>query len=330
MAKELLLGSDSFWEMLALARAGRLASCQSCVEYYYFQSKRNTIDFLESCVVGRLVERVSLLDLYGDLAPRPNPTLRQQWYDEPIYISAPIFRKQYPDEARERIEITKRLVYSALRLYYEELGADDAAISAAHMKAVEDGMLRYSDIARMRQDVDMSPVARLRLIQDGYGNLFKNRNPKPRREEIEKYARENTVAYVKKFSGTKVEPGIFRDHSEELDTFIEEFLLKKRSLNEFWRDGFGEEYRLKWLPVIGELLRRRYDDQSDAGLECAQRFLAKIKAILQKAQSSADESYNAALSQLSKDLDHYISESTLSLRQTIMNSNEPSIDLHTS
>src|SRR5437763_1055379 len=87
------LGKDSFWAMSNLAMAGDLASCESCVEHFYFQSQRNARAFLEACAEGGLVEKISLLDLLGDFEPRSPLAPRQIWYDQAIYISAPEFRR---------------------------------------------------------------------------------------------------------------------------------------------------------------------------------------------------------------------------------------------
>src|ERR1044071_4377867 len=235
MAKTPPLGAASFWEMAALSISGRLASCQSCVEFFYFQSKQNAVAFLDSCAAGGLVEKRSLLGLRGEVGFRSVPTVRQQWYDQAIYISAPVFRRKNLDAARRRIEGTKVAVYKAFRLYYEVLGENDKAINAAYVKAVEKGGLRYSDLARERLDVDQSPIARLRLIKDGYLCRFRNEHPKMSRADVEKRATEATAEYVLGFSTVGAELPPVRDHAEELEQFVREFLADTRDLGDFWQ-----------------------------------------------------------------------------------------------
>lgn len=312
MAGRLRLGSQSFWEMAALAMAGRLASCQSCVEHYYFQSWQNSVAFLDSCAEGGLVEKVSLLDLQGDVGPRIVPTVRQRWYDQAIYISAPVFRKQNLDAARERVEGTKNAVYTAFRLYYEVLGADDQGIHAAYMEAVDKGGLRHSDIARQRSDVDLSPVAKLRLIQDGYRKSIRDKQPELSRGGVEKRAIESTAEYVLSFSGHDVVPTSVSDHAEELEEFILDFLADQRDLAEFWQEEYDmpAEYRLRLLPVVGELIRHRYISLDERHDNSAHAFAARIREEIGKAQDreANDESYVIALSELKEDLDICTSE----------------------
>src|SRR5436305_12192596 len=88
------LGTQSFWHMAKVAMQGELASCESCVEHFYFQSSFNARAFLDSCAAAGLVEKVSLLDLLGQLGSKRSPT--SQRYDQSIYLSAPDFRSRNP------------------------------------------------------------------------------------------------------------------------------------------------------------------------------------------------------------------------------------------
>lgn len=312
MTKTPPLGSTSFWEMAALAISGRLASCQSCVEFFYLQSRQNAVAFLDSCASGGLVEKRSLLDLRGEISPRSVPTVRQQWYDQSIYISATVFRRKNLDAARRRIEGTKEAVYKAFRLYYEVLGANDNAINAAYLKAVADGLLRYSDVARERLDVDQSPVARLRLIKDGYRCDIKRKHPKMSGADIEKRATESTAEYVLKVSTAGVEMPRVRDHAEELEEFVFEFLADRRDLKDFWQKEdikLPVGYRLQLLPVISELLYYRYDTLKESGEAAGARFVENIKEEICRAQErqAADKPYVEALAEVIEDLDLHVS-----------------------
>ena len=307
------LGSESFWEMVALAMAGGLASCRSCVEHYYFQSYQNAGAFLDSCVAGRLLERVSLLDLYGDVGPRPAPSLRQSWYDEPIYISAPRFRRLHLDVARERLESTKRAVLDALRLYHEELGADDNAILAAYANAITESMLRHSELARERKDVDMSPIARLRLIQDGFRKDARRERPRDTREEIESAAAKRTVEYVNRFIGKAAPETSRSDRLEELQKFTEEFLGRRHSLDEFWKGSYGQipvGFERQWLPVVKELFRHCYEsllERRDS--KGASEYFVLIQDKTREAQKGTnDRQYASALSEFRSDLETLVSD----------------------
>jgi hypothetical protein len=310
MANRPRLGSESFWEMAALAMEGWLASCQSCVEHYYFQSWTNATAFLESCAEGGLVVRVSLLDLKGDIGPRLFPTLWQRRYDQAIYISAPVFRKENLDAARRKIEGTKNAVYNAFRLYYEVLGADDRGINNAYMHAVQEGeLLRWPDIAKDRQDVDLSSVAKLRLIQDGFKNLLKGEKLSP--TELEKRVTESTTEYVRRFSGQEMELPQVSDHIEELKEFVIDFLADKRDLAEFSQKGvmLPLDYRLRLLPVIRELAYYLYRKLLERDIEKAQTFAESVREQIDEAKRRAesDETYSVALTELREDLDSFIS-----------------------
>ena len=311
MAKTPPLRSDSFWAMSALAISGRLASCQSCVEFFYFQSRQNSVAFLDSCAAGGLVEKRSLLDLRGEISPRSVPTVRQQWYDQEIYISATVFRRRNLDAARRRIEGTKEAVYKAFRLYYEMLGANDRAINAAYVEAVEKGALRYPDVARERLDVDQSPVARLRLIKDGYSSDLRSKHREMPRPEIEKRATEATAEYVLSFSRADVEMPPVRDHVEELEQFVIDFLADRRDLEELRKQDIElpADYRLQLLPVISELSCYRYDTLKQSGEAAGARFVENIKDEIGKAQKrqADDRAYVEALAEVVEDLDLHVS-----------------------
>ena len=316
MAKTPPLGSTSFWQMAALAISGRLASCQSCVEFYYFQSRQNAVAFLDSCAAGGLVEKRSLLDLRGEIGSRSVPTARQQWYDQAIYISATMFRRKNLDAARRKIEGTKEAVYKAFRLYHEVLGANDKAINAAYVKAVQEGGLRFSDVAKERLDADQSPVARLRLIQDGYRSKITDENKKTGRKmsrmDVEKCAAESTAQYVLGCSGVNVEQPRVRDHAEELEQFVLEFLADQRDLQDFRQKEDKElpaTYRLQLLPVISELVRYRYDTLRERSDASPSRFIESVKEEIGMAQERhpADAAYVEALAEVVEDLDIHIS-----------------------
>jgi hypothetical protein len=310
MANRPRLGSESFWEMAALAMEGWLASCQSCVEHYYFQSWTNATAFLESCAEGGLVVKVSLLDLKGDVGPRTSPTLWQQRYDQAIYISAPVFRKENLDAARRKIEGTKNAVYNAFHLYYEILGADDKGINNAYMHAVQEGeLLRWPNIARERQDVALSSVAKLRLIQDGFKNSMKGEKLSP--NDLEKRVTKSTTEYVLQFSGQEAVQPQVSDHIEELEEFVIEFLADKRDLAEFSQEGFKPpvDYRLRLLPVIRELAYYIYRTLLKQNTDKAQSFTASVREQIDevKRRGESDETYNIALAELREDLDGFVS-----------------------
>ncbi|HKR00139.1 MAG TPA: hypothetical protein VJT09_05670 [Pyrinomonadaceae bacterium] len=310
MSKRPRLGSESFWDMAALAIEGWLASCQSCVEHYYYQSWENAVVFLDSCAAGGLVEKVSLLDLKGDVGPRPAPTLWQKRYDQNIYISAPVFRKGNLDAARRRIEGTKNAVYNAFRLYYEELGADNDGINAAYMHAVVNGDLRHSDIARERLDVDLSPVAKLRLIQDGRLTSIKRNHTELSPSEVRKQVTKETIEYVLRFSGQKVQQPCVSDRAEELEKFVVDFLGDQCSLGTFLQEGYKlrSDYHLRLLPVIRELTYYLYGKKKKRN-EDAAAFIARIREKIDgaKQRQESDEDYVIALSEFREDLDDYVS-----------------------
>lgn len=311
MSKQLRFGSESFWEMAALAMEGWLASCPSCVEHFYFQSWRNAVAFLDSCAAGGLVVRVSLLELRGDIGPRPLPTPQQRWYDQAIYISAPVFRKENLDASRRRIEATKNAVYNAFRLYYEVLGADSSAIHAAYISAVDDGeLLRHAEVAKQRRDVNFSRVAELRLLLDGFKNRHKDEKLSP--GELEKRATEETTKYVLGFAGREAVPLPVSDHTEELEEFVLDFLADRRDLADFTQKGFTlpADYHLRLLPVIRELAYRLYTMLRGQDEDKAQEFVARVRAGIDgaeaRASTVADDTYVDTLNGLREDLTYFV------------------------
>lgn len=320
MAKGPRLKSETFWNMSALAVAGRLASCESCVEFYYLQSKANAAVFLDSCAGAGLVDRWSLLELRSDLEPISSapPTLRQQWFNQAIYLSSPPYRKYDLDMARERTEGTKNAVYNAFKLYHEELKTKDAAIVAAYDAAIKEEQLRFSSTAKDRADVALSVVAMVRLILDGFKVAAKKEakgsGVKLSNAQVEQRATEMTIEYVKRF--WDAQPTSFRgkqDHGEELETFINEFLSDYRGLNQYWEEldpkpahKMPSKSHVQILKVIGELIRTRYHVIMDNGdVNRAELFLNDARSSLKETQAreQADPAYVNAISEVIYDLD---------------------------
>lgn len=307
------LGSHSFWEMAALAILGRLASCQSCVEFFYFQSKQNAVAFLDSCAAGGLVEKWSLLELYGGIESPwvDGPTLRQVWFDQAIYASAPAFRKQNLDAARDRIEGTKNAVYNAFHLYFEVLGAKDDAIAAAYSEAVANNQLRHSNIAKDRLNVDHSPVAKLRLIDDGFKVAEKRVNPAASSASIEEKATQQTVALVLKqdVSATPPSPLEVFDYAEELEKFIHEFLDDHHVLDTVCaklKEEPPEEAHLQLVPVVYKLIEcriRALGEKRD--FDAAHTFRDRVNKEISVAQDREknDAAYVEALSVMAENLE---------------------------
>ena len=317
MNKPMPRGSAPFWEMASLAMKGNLASCQSCVEFWYFQSKQNAVAFLDSCAAGGLVERVSLIDLHGDLESIAisGPTLRQKWYDQAIYISAPAFRKQNLDAARDKIEGTKNAVFEAFHLYFEVLNANDGAIDRAYVHAIRENKLRRSDIAKKRCDVDLSAVAKLRLIKDGFKNSINTDNPEMTRSQIDSLANNETADFVlANAQGESISNNRLCDYSEELDLFIMEFLGERGELPSFWHNNDGEKFHFWLFPVVDELINLRV-----ATLRQQRDFrrLDKFSKDLHRSIESAKKrerrkaAYVAALDELLQDLESSISSTPL-------------------
>lgn len=289
----LSLGKDSFWEMSSLAMAGGLASCESCVEHFYFQSQWNARAFLESCAAGGLVEKISLLDLFGDFEPRNSLTLRQAWYDQPIYVSAPEFRRANATVARKRIENTKKAVYAAFQLYYERLGANDRAISAAYANAVKLDILRHSETAKERVDVNLSGIAKLRLILDAFRKEAREVDPNLSKILVEKKAADQAVAFVNQAIGEPTPFITVSDRTEELAAFVDEFLNEGRTPKEYWHSSYGEfpsGYQARWVPVILELATFLYHRSISIGnAQEAEVYATNFTDSLQKAADKAQD-----------------------------------------
>ncbi|TMC24726.1 MAG: hypothetical protein E6J34_00080 [Chloroflexi bacterium] len=287
------LGKDSFWAMSNLAMAGDLASCESCVEHFYFQSQRNARAFLEACAEGGLVEKISLLDLLGDFEPRSPLAPRQIWYDQAIYISAPEFRRANATNARKRIENTKKAVYAAFNLYFERLGGNDSAINSAYGDIVEMGILRHAETARQRADVNLSGVAKLRLILDAFRKESKESEPDLSKVLIEKKASERTVDFVSQYMGRPNSISAVSDRTDELVDFVDEFLREGCIPRQYSRETFGPSlsgYQARWLSVVLELailIHRRY--VSDGAANEARVFAEHFGETIFQLSSGAPE-----------------------------------------
>ena len=308
----LKVGPDSFWEMTALVIDGRLASCESCVGFYYFQSEVNCRLYLDSCADAGLVEKVSLLELKAE-ADLDSPIARK-WYDQDIYISAPRFRKLDLNFARRRIENTANAVYNAYFIYHELLGADDGAISAAYANAVEKGMLRNSEIARNRRDVNLSPIAQMRVILDGFKSKESAEDkklpepPRLRQWPIDQRVTNKAVDYILSWAGTQPPAAeVKSDRGEELDEFITQFLIDPFKLREFSRTKsreMSDGFHVQLLLLISELCRHRYDILS-ADRTAADKFVENIRKAIEQAKfhHSDDQNYLAALSDFAENLE---------------------------
>jgi hypothetical protein len=309
--KEPPLKSASFWEMAALAIGGRLASCQSCVEFWYFQSKQNAVAFLDSCAAGGLVEKMSLIDLRADLDPvsSSGPTLQQEWYDQAIYISAPAYRMHNLDASRDKIEGTKNAVYNAFRLYHEDLKTNINAIDAAYQEAFKGDLLRYPEIARSRKTVNLSHVAKLRLILDGFKCTAK-REGISANSLIEKRATEWTIEYVVRFwDAPQTANDDTCDHADELVSFINEFLDNHRELEVVW--GKYETRKLparapsQMLRVISHLVRHRLQDLAAPGEADGFRDLVLGKLAQAQQREKNDEPYVLALEEVIEEINDF-------------------------
>jgi len=304
MAK-VLLGAESFWEMAALALAGRLASCQSCVEFFYFQSCQNAAAFLDSCATAGLVEKVSLLDLKRDIGGDESPAFRE-WYDQPIYISSASFRKLNPDAAKMRIEGTINAVYKAFHLYREVLGSNDKAIGAAYLKAMAEKKLRNPELANQRREVDLSTVAKLRLILDGFGSSLK-RQGEISAPDIESRATEATIDYVLACSDVEVKAVNVRDYAEELETFIFDFIKNPHAIRNYWLEeelDLPDGYHLQLLSVVSELVCHRLKAK-EVGAQV--KFLERFQTSVSEAQKQLanDAAYVDALGDSANDVGEY-------------------------
>jgi len=304
------VGPDAYWDMMALVIEGRMASCESCLGLYYFLDDTICRIFLESCAAAGLMERYSLLELKPE-AESGAPGAKK-WYDQAIYIPAPRLRRLNPDFARRKVQHTANAVYKAFFIYYELLGANDAAISAAYVKAVNEDLLRNTALARSRHDVRLSPIVQLRLIFDGIRLKESEANetlPEPQQLsswEIEKLATNKTAAFV--LSAGSALPDIDEkfDRGEELDKFITGFLVDPFRLKEFARDKsreLPEEFHVQLLLLISELCLRRYEMLSHDRDEAA-RFVRDIRNAVEEAKvkHSGDQDYLAALSDFAGNL----------------------------
>jgi hypothetical protein len=182
------------------------------------------------------------------------------------------------------------------------------------MKAVEEGKrLRHPDIARQRQDVALSSVAKLRLIQDGYMKKIKEEQPGLSHGELKKRVNEAATKYVLEFSGQKGQPPLVSDHTEELEGFVIDFLADRRDLASFLREKehkLPADYRLRLMPVIRELSYHLYQHAlREHGDADAQALMARLQQEIAEAKKrrAADETSVIALSELSEDLDDYVS-----------------------
>lgn len=305
------VGPDSFWDMMALVIEGRMASCESCLGLYYFLDDTICRIFLESCADAGLMERYSLLEL------KPEAELgapgAKRWYDQAIYIPAPRLRRLNPDYARRKVQHTANAVYKAFFIYYELLGGNDAAISAAYGKALKEDLLRNMALARSRHDVRLSPIVQLRLIFDGIRLKESEANeklPEPQQLsswEIEKLATNKTAAFILNAAGSQPSDTDEKfDRGEELDKFITGFLVDPFRLKEFARDKsreLPEEFHVQLLLLISELCLRRYEMLSHDRDQAA-RFVRDIRNAVKEAKvkHSSDHDYLAALSDFAGNL----------------------------
>jgi hypothetical protein len=308
---KLRVGPDSFWHMTAVAMEGRLASCESCLGLYYFNSELVCRLYLEACSDAGLVERYSLLELKAEADL--NPAAARKRYDQAIYISAPRLRQLNPDLARRKAENTANAVYKAFFIYHELLAANDAAINAAYEKAVEEGSLRNPQLALSRRDVRLSSITQLRLILDG----FKNKEiaaTKERREseqlsssEIEKRATDQTVEYILSMAGSPAPDTEEKsDRGYELDKFITGFLVDPFRLKEFSGENsppLPDGFHAQLLLLISELCRHRYDVLSHDRTQ-ADKFVRDIRNAIEEAKVNYadDQNYLAALSDFAENL----------------------------
>ena len=264
-------GKGSFFQMTELAVAGRLSSCESCVEHFYFQSQQNASDFLDSCASAGLLEKVSLRELLGQVGPHVGLSAADLAYDQPVYISAPEFRKRNPGESRRRITNTKRAVREAFRLYFEELQADDRAIEAAYSCAMERDLLRFNARARSRSDVALSTVAKLRLMLDGFKSRLRGEGRSA--GEATRQAGHEVVSFVRECSERPLSISNGTDSkASELSEFVVEFLGGGARLQ------VGVNERLQCADAVLRMARRQLGrlDQSQA-IEYAKRITEALR-----------------------------------------------------
>jgi hypothetical protein len=135
------------------------------------------------------------------------------------------------------------------------------------------------------------------------------------RADIEKRAAEASAAataeYVLGFSAADLDLPPVRDHAEELEQFVIEFLGNKRDFKDFWQKEeikLPADYRLQLLRVVSELIRHRYDTLKEHGNDVGTRFVEGIKEEIGWAQEreAADGAYVEALAEVIEDLDLHV------------------------
>ena len=277
------IGPAAFWEMVALTMGGQLASCVSCVEYFYFQSTANSSLFLEACASAGLLQRMPLLDLFGEVGPRVDPGQRR--YDEPIFLSAPEYQVEYPDEARNRLTNTKNAVNSALRIFYDELRADEKMVAAAYSGAITEKVLRFFDVAATRRHVKHSFLSMVRLILDGYRALHKT-------EHRDRTAVADTIRFIRRFADVTPPAIETNDVGFELETFITEFITSPEKIHDtdFAKKvqlKVNSDYWIKWLPVMlnlawGRSAALKKDDRETEAENFSSHFVASISSAIQR------------------------------------------------
>lgn len=266
--------------MVALTIGGRLASCVSCVEYFYFQSTANASLFLEACASAGLLQKMPLLDLFGDVGPRSDPGQRR--YDEPIFLSAPEYQAQHADAARNRLERTKSAVDLALRIFYEELRGDQAMVAAAYRAAIQQKKLRFSDVAELRLEVKLSAVAKVRLILDGFRALHSGDRSSPR------LIVQETIRFIRDFAGAADSNDPSHDVGNELDDFIIEFITSPEKIHgteavTLLSLKLETDYWIKWLPVVLNLAWGRFAALKQEHANKAEQFAASFTAAIKEA-----------------------------------------------
>ena len=151
-------------------------------------------------------------------------------------------------------------------MYFEILKANYEAIDRAYVHAIKERKLRRSDVAQKRIDVDLSAVAKLRLIKDGFKYLLKNDNPALSPSQIDLLANNKTVDFILGYEeGEPIPTEGLSDHSEELDQFIVEFLGSRAELPSFWQNNDGARFHFWLFPVVDELIRLRVATLREAG-----------------------------------------------------------------
>jgi len=324
-----LVGPDSFWEMVALAISGQLASCVSCIEHHYFMSTANAKLFLETCALAGLLQKMPLLDLFGDVGPREGTDRRG--YEEPIYLSAPKFQLANPDAARNRLAKTKYLVNSALRLFFEELRGDEHAVAAAYEHALQERKLKNQETAEQRRDVRLSALARLRLILQSF-RFQVSQNSKDTETDsrsVDRAVTFATVEYVRRFVGSTPAEDTKTDCSEELETFLLEFLSNPSKIAVFWKNDYGalrDDYWLRWLPVIMNLGSARFQHLAQTDTQRAQAFAEAVRSTIEKA--ARKETSAAVLTSLLQEWDEVITSPNGPAMAWLVSTIEPSSNLH--